>query len=321
VEWTDDLSVRLARGTSVSMLVDYLSAAMSANTPRAEILGQLTERFALSFDDARLTMDRVQGGITRAMTRDPANEPDPIKDPVAWTSYRRARGLKVIVDDLGPSPEVEAAAIALVEGTRSREATCGTEDVAVALEVARLAIEPTERDEAAMRVLLEAATCVSVAAEACIDRLGPQPCAAGGSQDWVDGVQLAAAARAIAGAFARGGDTELEQRSYDLAGRIVTRLLGQSHALVGRAMLDSARCMQRNGDPEGAADRVDPVIADFQSLLDEFAHEAPFDEYRIGIEYLLAAVGLIIDVRGSNPELDDLSSRARGILALTPNSY
>ena len=37
-------------------------------------------------------------------------------------------------------------------------------------------------------------------------------------------------------------------------------------------------------------------------------------EHRIGIEYLVAATELIIDVRGSNPELNDLIIRARRAL-------
>lgn len=314
MEWTDDMSVRLARGTSVPMLVDYVNAAVAADTARSDLLHELTEGFALPFDDARLVLDRVQGGITRAASANPANEPDPTKDPVAWTSYHRALGSPVIQEDIEPSPEVEAAAVALVERARRLEATRGTEDVAVALEVARLAIRSTDGGAAKLHVVLEAATCVSVAAEACIDRLGQRPCAPEGSQTWVDGVQLAVAARALAEEFAKGDHPELEQRSYDLAGRIVTRLLGQSHALVGRAMFDSARCMERNGDPEGAAVHVEAVIADFQVLLDRFAHEATFDEYRIGIQYLLAAVELIIEVRGSSPELHELRSRARRTL-------
>ena len=107
----------------------------------------------------------------------------PVKDPLAWTSYRLELGLAVDDGDPGPSPEERAAAQALLEGARRAEPTRGTEDVAVALEVARLAVASRERDRIRFHLLLEAATALSVAAEACIARLGQQPCAAEGSQE------------------------------------------------------------------------------------------------------------------------------------------
>jgi hypothetical protein len=54
-------------------------------------------------------------------------------------------------------------------------------------------------------------------------------------------------------------DPEFEERGLGLVGRIVTRLLGQCHAFVGRAMVESARCIQRNGDPDRAATHVEAV--------------------------------------------------------------
>jgi hypothetical protein len=109
------------------------------------------------------------------------------------------------------------------------------------------------------------------------------------------------AARRLTAAFAAQPDPVLEERGLGLVGRIVTRLLGQSHAFVGRAMLESGRCYLRNGDPERAAAHVEAVLADFGFLLDEFADEDPFDEYVIALEYLLAAVELTIKVRGRRP--------------------
>lgn len=314
VEWTDDLSVRLARGISVRALVGYLRAADEEGTPRRDVLAVLTERFALPFDDARLAMDRVEGGIVRAASGNPANEPDPVKDPLAWTSYRLELGLLVGDDAPGLLPEQQASAQALLERARRGQPTQGTEDVAVALEVARLAVASQEPDRTRFHLLLEAATSLSVAAEACIARLGQQPCALEGSQEWVDGVALAAAARQVTATFAAQPDPELEQRGHALVGRIVTRLLGQCHAFVGRAMIDSARCIRRNGDPDRAATRAEAVLADFAALLDRFEVEAPFDEHIIALEYLLAAVELITEVRGNSTELDALRNRTKHVL-------
>lgn len=70
-------------------------------------------------------------------------------------------------------------------------------------------------------------------------------------------------------------------------GRIVTQVLGQCQAFVGRVVLDSARCIQRNGDPGRAADHVEAVVADFQVLLEWFEVDALFDEHVVALEYLL----------------------------------
>jgi hypothetical protein len=315
VEWTDDMTVRLARGTSTHALVSYLRAADEAGDRRRDVLAVLTERFALPFDDARLAMDRVAGGVIRAASGNRANEPDPVKDPLAWMSYRIELGLPVDDDVLGPSAEQRASAEALLERARRGEPTRGTQDVAVALEVARLAVASQETGRTRFRLLLEAATSISVAAEACVDRLGQKPCAPQGSQEWVDGVALAAAARQVTAKFAAQPDAQLEERGLGLVGRIVTRLLGQCHAFVGRAMIESARCIQRNGDPDRAAAFVEPVLADFESLLDRFQEEAPFDEDVIALEYLLAAAELIIEVRGGSTEIEDLRDRTRHVLA------
>ncbi|QKV74361.1 hypothetical protein [Amycolatopsis sp. Hca4] len=314
MEWTDDLTVRVARGTSMGGLVSYLRAAPAQGVSRRDVLAVLTERFALPFDDARLAMDRVAGGAVRAASGNPANEPDPVKDPLAWLSYRLELGLPVDDDASGPSVEEQAAAEALLERARRGEPTHGTEDVAVALEVARSAVASQEPDSTRFHLLIEAATSLSVAAEACIARLGQLPCAPEGSQEWVDGVALAAAARQVTAKFAAQPDPQLEEQGLGLVGRIVTRLLGQCHAFVGRAMIESARCTRRNGDPDRAADHAEAVLADFQVLLDEFEVDAPFDEHVIALEYLLAAVELIIEVRGGSPELDALRDRTRLVL-------
>ncbi|WIM94643.1 hypothetical protein ACTOB_006684 [Actinoplanes oblitus] len=315
MEWTDDLSVRLARGTTVRDLVVFLRAAEAGGTSRREVLTVLTERFALPFDDARLAMDRVMGGVVRASSGRPENEPDRVKDPLAWTSYRLELGLPVAAEAAGPAPGDRAAAAALLARARPGEPTRGTEDIAVALEVARLAVASDVRGPARSRLLVQAATSVSVAAEACIAGLGQRPCAPEGSQQWVDGVALAMAARQLAAEFAALPDPGLEQRALDLAGRITTRLLGQSHAFVGRAMIEAARCCLRVGDAGRAAGYAEAVLADFAILLDRFADDEPFDEHVIALEHLLAAVELVTEVRGASAELDALGGRTRRVLA------
>jgi hypothetical protein len=126
---------------------------------------------------------------------------------------------------------------------------------------------------------------------------------------------LAAAARQVTAKFAAQPDPQLEERGLGLVGRIVTRLLGQCHAFVGRVMIESARCIQRNGDPDRAATHVEAVLTDFEVLLDRFEVDAPYDEDVIALEYLLAAVELIIEIRGGSTELDALRNRTQQVLA------
>lgn len=307
------MSIRLAPGVSERDLVLYLREAESARASRRDVLGVLTERFALSFDDARLAMDRAGGGVVRAASGNPANEPDPVKDPVAWTAYRLTLGLPV---DGPPPPDsaVLSAAAGLLDGARREERTKGTEDVLVALDVVRQAVASTEPDRIRHRVLLEAATCVSVADEACISRLGSRPYAVAGSEEWAEAAALADAARRVTSCFAHQPDPALEDRGLQLVGRIVTGLMGQSPALVGKAMIDSARCAQRNGDSSWAADLARTVSDEFAPLVGRFETEDPFDEHALALEHLLAATQLLIDLRGTTPELEATRSQLVQIL-------
>jgi hypothetical protein len=309
------MTVRLAPGTSVRGLVSFLRAAQEQRVSRRDVLGVLTERFALSFDDARFAMDRFAGGAVRAGSGNPANEPDATKDPVAWASYRLTLGLPLDNDPNWPSPEQQARAQALLEGARRGEPTRGTNDVAVAVEVTRMAVTSQEPSQVRFHLLLEAATCISVAAERRIDQLGQMGCAPEGSQEWVDGVVLAGAARQVTAQFAAQPDPQLEERSLALVGRIVTRLLGQCQAFVGRAMIESATCLRRNGDAARAAEQAEAVLTDFESLLDSFETTVPFDEDVIALEHLLAAIELLATTRGTSAELLTLRARAQQTLA------
>ena len=79
-------------------------------------------------------------------------------------------------------------------------------------------------------------------------------------------------------------------------------------------MLDSARCVQRNGDPERAARCAEAVIADFEVVLDRCAGQAQFDEDVMAIDYLRAAIELVIGVKGRSKELDGLLARSKEAL-------
>lgn len=308
IEWTDDMTVRIAQGESILSLVTYVNGALREEKPWSDVVVVLARRFALTFDDAELVWDRVQGGATRAATGNPLNEPDAAKDPVAWAAYRIALGHDVSEEPI-TSKSVAGAAQKIWQRAKRGARTQGFKDVATALELTQRALATDDAGADMARALLDAATYISVAGEALIDRLGAKRCAPDGSQDWVDGVALATAARQLAERFGAQPDPDLEDRAYQLAGRIVTGLLGQSFAHVGWAMLDSARCALRHGEDERAADFAKSLIGDFAVLVDGTVDELHVDHHRIGLECLLEAIDIKASAEGSTAELSDLQKR------------
>ena len=312
VESTNDMSVRLARDRSMRDLVGWLHRHEGSS--EREILVGLTDEFALSFNDARLVVDRAGAGVIRAAN--PTNEPDALKDPVAWATYRHATGHPVDDTPILPTTDTQRNdAAKLLNAALEEGSTKGTDDVGVALIVARAAVNSNETDDIRYRLLLQAATAISGAAEHCIESLGDQPCAIEGSQTWVDASELVRAARDVTERFAAQPDPDLEERGLALVGRIVTRLQGQCHAFVGRAMLDSARCIHRNGDAERAASQVEPVLHDFSVLLDWLGDGELSVEHVIASEQLVESIDLIDSVRGSSTEREILRQRCETLLA------
>lgn len=346
--FTDDLSIRVARDETLDTLVDYLLASEEVGTPWLERLGVLTERFALSFDDARLAVDRVLGG--RARAGNPANQPDRAKDPLAWIAYRRALGepdVRVISaseawrelledatkgDASNARSRVDTATFQAAARTEERAAaglwrdafdnvgrSQGTPEAQTALRLHDLGRATSASNCAPAtktRVLLQVATAISGAAEAAITELGEEPCACDGSQTWVDAVRLADASRLVALSFAELGEAELERRAYDLRGRVVTRMLGQCPARVGIAMLDSVRCSLRSGDSAGAASFCESVIADFERLVDEWegGGATPYDEHRLALQHLQSAIELLASIREVDAAVETLRRRCDALL-------
>jgi hypothetical protein len=130
---------------------------------------------------------------------------------------------------------------------------------------------------------------------------------------WADGVRLAECSREVAAFFAALGFSKYERRALDLRARIVTRMLGSCHAHVGRAMLDSARCALRAGDTDRATSLCNSVVADFAHLVDdgERAEDRCFDEHRLALEHLLAALDLLTLIGKAAPDAAPLLSAPR----------
>jgi hypothetical protein len=88
--WTDDMSIAPPDGVSVEQVVDLILDRMKAGAAPTETHKELRS-LGLSCEDADLAQDRVMGGLVRAATISPENEPRREKDLVAWVSYHRGR--------------------------------------------------------------------------------------------------------------------------------------------------------------------------------------------------------------------------------------
>jgi hypothetical protein len=88
--WTDDLSVQLPPGRTAADVVDLVLASVDGGASAEAVEAALTSELGLNAEDAALARDRVFGGLVRAATNNPANEPAPTTDPIAHESYHRA---------------------------------------------------------------------------------------------------------------------------------------------------------------------------------------------------------------------------------------
>ena len=89
--WTFDCSIALPPGGTVEDVVELVLTCRRQPLGYDTTVAQL-KAFGLSNEDAEVAIERVQGGLVRAATSDPGNEPDPAMDPLAYASYHRALG-------------------------------------------------------------------------------------------------------------------------------------------------------------------------------------------------------------------------------------
>ncbi len=304
--WTDDLSICVAHDETLDGLVDHVLEAGRRGTPWPDLRRVLTERFALSFEDARLAVDRVQGGRVRRAQGEPtvavAHASEAWRELVHEASSGDGSTARALVEARAAfRAEENQAAESWREAFDGAARSRAPGQVTTALRLFELgAATMASSCDATIktRILLKVATALSVSAEARIAELADEPCALEGSQAWVDAVGLAEASRRVAVHLGAIGALELERRAFDLRGRIVTRMMGQCPARVGLAMLDSARCALRQGDRAAATGFCTPVIADFERIVEEWEGESspPFDEHRIAIEHLVAAIDVLVAV-------------------------
>ncbi|MFT3781036.1 MAG: hypothetical protein QM790_03405 [Nibricoccus sp.] len=86
--WTDDMRIAIAPGSETA-LVDLIFSQLLAFVDASTACHEIQTRFHLTEDDAYLALDRVPGGVIRALTGNPANRPDPSKDPLAHIAFEK----------------------------------------------------------------------------------------------------------------------------------------------------------------------------------------------------------------------------------------
>ena len=102
---TDDMSVHLPVGWTTERVVEFVLEAAQRRPPLEEVVSALVAS-VFSKNDAVLAIDRALGGLVRAGTGNPWNEPSRTKDPIAWTSYHRGlQNPALVAAALRPSGE------------------------------------------------------------------------------------------------------------------------------------------------------------------------------------------------------------------------
>jgi hypothetical protein len=92
IEWTDDLSIRMDPTRSVADLAQFVMARLMSREPAETIIVSVAAEFRVHDEDRDLVLDRVKGGIIRAVTANPDNAPVAAKDPLAWASFQAVWG-------------------------------------------------------------------------------------------------------------------------------------------------------------------------------------------------------------------------------------
>lgn len=85
----DDMRVTIRPGRTVEELVAEIMEWLLARRDLDALVRMLEQDFGLNEEDADLALDRVQGGIIRALTGNRENEPNKTKDPLAWGSFSK----------------------------------------------------------------------------------------------------------------------------------------------------------------------------------------------------------------------------------------
>jgi hypothetical protein len=91
-EYPDDLRITVAPEHTLDEIVEVILDHEPRRSGLADLFALHTTSFGLSYDDARLAMDRLAAGRARTATGQKGNAPNPSRDSVTYISYLRAMG-------------------------------------------------------------------------------------------------------------------------------------------------------------------------------------------------------------------------------------
>lgn len=342
----EDLRIFVGLDESIASLVAWLTTSLAAAEPWPRVRETLTRRFALSFDDARVCVDRLQGGVERANTENHGNQPDPARDPVAWHAYQLARGETFAAPTRGSAAwhtllaRIERDLPGALEEARApafADAASVDERRAAAVWCGALAGEPTERlalgSMPTWRLLglldatltstplpslqqrgdLAVALAQALSAEA--DELtdgavGP------GTDAWASAASLHEVARRLEDVFDELDAAALARQATYLRGQLAFRVLRSCPVRNIDALLATARRDAAAGEPAAALriarhliDHVRPVLDDAED------HAGPIDdEPRLMLTALRDALALCAELEPTAAP-DDLAARVAEALA------
>jgi len=83
IEWTTDMTFPVGNGGTIEDVAKFIEDSFNQSQDFEALFTELCSKFLLDEGDAELAIDRALGGIVRALTTNPDNEPDATEDPVA----------------------------------------------------------------------------------------------------------------------------------------------------------------------------------------------------------------------------------------------
>jgi hypothetical protein len=342
--YTTDLRIFVGLDESIASLVAWLTTSLAAGEPWPPVREALTRRFALSFDDARTCVDRLQGGVVRANTEDEGNQPDLTLDPVAWHSYQLARGgtfptpprgsaawhglIELLGHDL-PGALAASSAFADAADPDEQRATQVWRGVLTGQPVARSALGAmaTWRLHGLLEATLGAnptlplqqrgdlAVALAMALSAEADELlevAPTP----GTAAWAGAASLHEVARRLEQVFDELGAPALARQATYLRGQLAFRVLRTCPVRNIDALLATARRDAAEGEREAAVRITHHLIDHVRPVLDEVeGRDGQLDdEPRLMLEALRDALVLLTELEtGAAPV--DLAGRVAAALA------
>lgn len=298
---SDDLRIYVGLDENDASLVGWMTTALAEGQAWPAVRGVLTRRFALSFEDARVCVDRLQAGVVQARSDAADAAPDPARDPVAWHSYQLAHGqagdapargsagwralCEVVPRELLAAPALgadasadehaaEAAWRAGLTGAAPGRAALGPLATWRLMQLLDATMAATPAPPLQQRGDLAVTVAMALAAQ--VEALLAAP-PAPGTPAWSVAASMHELAHRLEEVFDQLEAAALAREAAYLRGQIAVRLLRSCPVRRAFAMLACARRDQAAGELAAAADLARDLVGHVAPLLDQ-VEATPADE-------------------------------------------